>query len=347
MRYKHLTIEERERIQYALWEKKSIRHIAKELGRSISSVSREIQRNLDSLGRRRYIPRAAHERALRKRKSRGRQDRLKSQEIRDYVISRLKLRWSPEQISHRIPADIPGVSISHEAIYQFIYHQIHREGYGYSRPGCEDLRIYLRRRKKRRTHQGCRRCQRIFKPRGTSINLRPQIISQRARTGDWEGDTVESIDRKPGVNTLVERKTGLVFITKLRDRTSQATTEAIDNRLAALPRQARQTLTRDNGPENQDWQTLEEKTGLKCYYANAYHAWERGTNENTNGLIRDYFPKKTDFTVIPDQEIQAVEYLLNTRPRKRLNWLTPMEVFSKELNWFSIILKTPSVALAG
>jgi IS30 family transposase len=117
MRYKHLSIEERERIQYSLWEKKSVRDIAEDLGRSSSSVSREIKRNLDSLGRRMYVPRTAHQRALKKRSSRGREKRLKNEAIRQYVVSHLELRWSPEQISHKIEEDLPDSSISHEAIY--------------------------------------------------------------------------------------------------------------------------------------------------------------------------------------------------------------------------------------
>lgn len=347
MQYKHFTIEERERIQYSLWEKRSIRDIAEDLKRSASSVSREIKKNLDSLNRRMYIPRTAHQRALQKRKSRGRQDRLKNSLTRSYVVSHLKLRWSPEQIAGRIQESIPGASISHEAVYQYIYYQIYREGYGYLKPGCEDLRPYLRRRKKRRTRKGQRKCQRIFKPRGVSINERPKIINERMRLGDWEGDTIESRDHKPGINTLVERKTGIVLITKLRDRTSQATAEVVGTRMSELPREARLSLTIDNGPENQDWKRMEKEACLKCYYANAYHSWERGTNENTNGLIRDYFPKKTDFTAISQEQLKEVESLLNNRPRKRLGWLTPSEVFSKELNRSNIILKVPSVALVG
>lgn len=346
MQYKHLSIEERERIQQGLWQHKSLRQIAKELGRQSSSIAREINRNLPA-ERFLYTPRLSHERSLEKRKSRGRTNRLKNDMIRGYVTSHLKLRWSPEQIANRIKEDIPGTCISHEAIYQYIYHQIHRDGWGLLRPGCQDLRNYLRRRKKRRTHKGQRRCQRIFKPRGISINERPLIINERMRLGDWEGDTISSKDNKPGANTLVERKTGVVLITKLRSKTSRATTEVVSFRMLALPERAKYSLTTDNGPENQDWQTLEEKTGLKTFFANAYHSWERGTNENTNGLIRDYFPKKTDFTAVSDEEIQEVENLLNTRPRKRLGWLTPLEAFSKELNQFNIILKTPSVALVG
>jgi IS30 family transposase len=345
MHYKHLTIEEREHIQQGLWEHKSLRTIAQELGRQVSSISREIERNLPK-ERFLYTPRLAQERALKKRKSRGREDRLKNDRVRSYVVSHLKLRWSPEQISHRIQEDIQE-NISHEAIYQYIYHQIHRQGYGYLKPGCQDLRIYLRRRKKRRTKKGLRRSQRVFKPKGTSIKERPLIINQRQRLGDWEGDTIASKDNQTGINSLVERKTGLVLITKLKDKTSQATTEAIAGRMLGLPLAAKHSLTMDNGSENQDWQAIEEKTGLKCFFANAYHSWERGTNENTNGLIRDFFPKKTDFRVVANEEIQKVEYLLNTRPRKRLNWLTPLEVLAKELNQFNIILKMPSVALQG
>ncbi|MDP2651185.1 MAG: IS30 family transposase, partial [bacterium] len=341
MQYKHLSIEEREHIQQGLWQKKSLRQIAKELNRQTSSISREIERNLPA-ERFLYTPRLAEERAQKKRQSRGRQDRLKNDAIRQYVVPHLKLRWSPEQIAQRMQQDIQE-TISHEAIYQYIYHQIHRQGYGLLKPGCQDLRVCLRRRKKRRTRKGSRRCQRIFRARGTSISERPALINERQRLGDWEGDTVESTDHKPGINTLVERKTGLVFVTKLPGKTSQATTEAVICRLSCLPRQARHSLTTDNGPENQDWQTVQERVGLKCYYANAYHSWERGTNENTNGLIRDYFPKKTDFTQIPQEKIQEVENLLNHRPRKRLGWATPLEAFLNELNQFNIILKMPSV----
>ena len=330
MKYTHFTIEEREKIQEMLWQKFSVRSIAIALGRSASSVSREIKRNLDSIGRRRYTPRIANERALVKRKSRGRKDRLKNQEVREYVVKRLKKRWSPEQIAGTIQSEI-NEEISHEAIYQFIYHQIYQNGWGLLRPGREDLRGYLRRRKKRRTHKGCRRCQRIFRPKGVPISERPAIVEQRQRLGDWESDSVESVDHKPGINTLVERKSGLVLITKLRDKTSESTISAIESRIEHLPKRLKYTATFDNGPENQKWQELEKRTGFKCFFAQPYHSWERGTNENTNGLIRDFFPKKTDFTMISIEEIQKVEDSLNSRPRKRLGWKTPLEVFSVAL----------------
>lgn len=148
MKFKHLSISEREKIQEGLWQKKSLRLIAEELGRPHSSISREIQKNFPR-ELKVYTPRLANERALTQRKSRGRKDRLKSQRIREYVTTHLKLRWSPEQIAGRMKIDT-GESISHEAIYQFIYAQIHRDGYGYLKPHHEDLRMYLRRRSKRR-----------------------------------------------------------------------------------------------------------------------------------------------------------------------------------------------------
>ena len=351
MKYTQLSIEERERIQCGLcWEKKSARQIAKDLGRSPSSVSREINRNLDSLGRKLYIPRTANERAMKKRKSRGRKDRLKNNIVREYVVAELIKRTSPEQIAGRLSIAHPGQSISHEAIYQFIYHQINRDGWGLLKKDCQDLRPCLRRRKKRRTRKGSRRCQRVLKVPGISIDMRPVVVVRKSRVGDWESDSVESCDHKPGINTFLERKSGIVFITKLKDKTADATLSAIESRTRYLPRELKQTATFDNGSENQRWQELETQTGFKCFFAHPYHFWERGSNENTNGLIRDFFPKKTDFTTITPEELQVVENNLNNRPRKRLNWLTPAEVFAKELNRFNIQINNTnltSVAVAG
>ena len=149
--------------------------------------------------------------------------------------------------------------------------------------------------------------------------------------GDWESDTIESANHKPGVNTLVERKSGLVLITKLSGKSSHATISVISERLSSLSQKVKQTITFDNGPENSDWQELERQIKIKTFFAHAYHSWERGTNENTNGLIRDYFPKKTDFTTISNEELSFVERELNTRPRKRLGWKTPLEVMSVAL----------------
>jgi len=324
MKYQHLSVLEREKIQEMLWRKCSMRVIAKKLDRSPSSISREIQRN-NPIHRKRYTPRIANERAFEKRKSRGRKDRLKDEQTRAYAIEKLNLRWSPEQISGRISRDMPGFSISHEAIYQYIYAQVHRNGYGYVKPGAEDLRHCLRRRRKRRIRKGLRNTHKLPRFNGVSIEQRPVVVKKKLRTGDWETDTVESCKGKPGVNTLLDRKSGLYFVTRLADSTSFATKQAIASRLNRLPTH---TITLDNGSENACWRELEKELGVKTYFCHPYCSGERGSNENTNGLLRDFFPKKTDFSIIPETELSYAEYLINTRPRKRLKWRTPLEVFN-------------------
>ncbi|OGG78265.1 hypothetical protein A3A36_01685 [Candidatus Kaiserbacteria bacterium RIFCSPLOWO2_01_FULL_52_12b] len=324
--HKQLSVEEREEIQAGLWAKESIRSIAKRLGRSHSTIVREVSKNIP-VTQRRYTPRLANERALDQRKSRGRTDRLKSEMIRQYVVSHLKEGWSPEQIAGRMKQDSIGF-ISHEAIYQFVYVQIHRKGWGYLKPGKEDLRPYLRRKQKRRHHHGSRKGQRIFKMKGPSIDERPSVVDLRSRIGDWEGDTVESRDHAPGVNTLLERKSGIFLVTKVASKTSEATRDAVIGRLSNLPVH---TLTTDNGSENQRWEEIEESLGVDCFFAHPYRSSERGANENANGLLREYFPKGTDFREVSDEEIQKVEYRLNSRPRKRLDWKTPLEVWGGAL----------------
>lgn len=328
MAHKQLSVEEREEIQQGLWNKESVRSIARRLGRSHSSIVREINKNIP-VAQRRYTPRLADERAQENRKSRGRTDRLKNKTIREYVVDHLKQRWSPEQIAGRMKLDGIG-DISHEAIYQFVYAQIHRKGWGYLKLGKEDLRMYLRRKQKRRHHHGSRKGQRIFKERGPSIDDRPAIVDLRKRIGDWEGDSVESGDHAPGVNTLLERMSGVYLVTKVKDKTSEATRAAVVNRLAGLPVH---TLTTDNGSENQRWEEIETTLDIDCFFAHPYRSSERGSNENANGLLRDYYPKKTDFRLIPDEELAQVEYALNTRPRKRHGFRTPLEIWSGALTY--------------
>lgn len=325
MAHKQLSVEEREEIQQGLWRKESVRSIAKRLGRSHSSIVREINKNIPA--QRKYTPRLANERAQEKRKSRGRTDRLKNETIRRYVVDHLKEGWSPEQIAGRMKLEEVGV-ISHEAIYQFVYVQVYRGGNGRVKPGKEDLRPYLRRKQKKRQPHGSRKGQRIFKPKGPSIEARPAVVDTRSRIGDWEGDTVESKNHAPGVNTLLERKSGVFLVTKVADKTSASTKVAVVGRLAGLPVH---TLTTDNGSENQRWEEIEEALGIDCFFAHPYCSGERGANENANGLLREYFPKGTDFRDVSDEAIARVEYALNTRPRKRHGFRTPLEIWGGAL----------------
>lgn len=325
MPYQHFSIEEREQVQYGLWEKQSVRAVARLLGRSPSSVSREINRNVP-LQRRQYTPRLAHERAEEHRHHRGRIERLKNDTIRSYVRERLHGGYSPEQISGRLPSAHPGQTISPEAIYQFVYAQFKRRGYG--QLIGEDFRPYLKRRHKRRIPKGARRCQRTAPPRGISIDARPRAVNERRNVGHWEGDLMVSGKSRAALQTLVERKTGLVLISKVPNGTKEASKRGVARRFGTLPASLRQTLTLDRGSENAWALEADPALGLTCYFAHPYSAWERGTNENTNGLIRWYFPKGIDFATIPEETIAGVERVLNGRPRKRLGWRTPLEVFA-------------------
>lgn len=326
MTYQHLGVEEREEIQLGLFRGESLRTIAKRLNRDHTSLGRELSRNSSPVAGT-YTPRLAEGRAREKRSSRGRVERLKNETVRTYVVEQLKESWSPEQIAGTIKA-ARGETVSHEAIYQYIYAQVHRGGNGWVKPGKEDLRPYLARRHKKRAKKGMRKGERIFKPKGISIDNRPLVVAKRSRIGDWEGDSIESRDHAPGLNALVDRRSGLLLLSKLYAKTAAATRETVSRRLADLPSH---TLTVDNGPENQEWRETQTATSARVYFAHPYHSWERGTNENTNGLVRRYFPKGTDFREVSEEEIAKVEYALNTRPRKRHGFRTPLEVWGGAL----------------
>src|SRR3989344_4843574 len=269
MKFKHFSIEEREKIQELLWQKTSIRTIAGVLDRSPSSVSREINKNIPL--KRSYRPRLSHERAMEKRRSRGRTLRLKNGFIRRYVVAGLASGLSPEQIAGRLRYEYPAQVISHEAIYQYIYSQAHRNGWGEMRAGYRDLRVFLKRRHKRRGQRGMRSVQRIFRPKGPSIDDRPKEVEARTTVGHWEGDSVVSRKSTVGLNTLVERKTGFVFITRIANGTAAETRNAVAGRMRILPPRFRKTLTVDNGSENANYAELTEELHLSSSFAHPYH----------------------------------------------------------------------------
>jgi len=301
-----------------------MRAIARELKRSPSSVSREIERNRPP-ERNRYTPRLAQERAVENRKKRGREERLKNDALRHYVISHLKLGWSPEQIA-ATAKDAVSASISYEAIYQFVYARVSKASNLMYRHQ-EDLRPYLARHRRARMHKGMRKPYRIDKGPLPSIDLRPQEVDARQLIGHWEDDSIVSRASPDRLKTINERVSGAVFIVRAKDGTATETNRVVAERMKAIPSSWRQTITCDRGSENMGYVALQKELDIKIYFAHAYHSWERGSNENTNGLIRRFFPKKTDFRTISDEEIRMVERLLNSRPRKRLGWKTPYQVF--------------------
>jgi len=313
-----LTQSEREYIANLLSEGFSLGDIAKALDRNKSTISRELARN-SAPERQRYTPCRAHARACERKSSANTHERLKNDFIRQYVKDGLEKGWSPEQISGRVQIDHPGNFINHEAIYQYIYHP--------QNPQRLEMINLLRRAHKKRRNKGIGRKVRKTKiPNRISIDARPKSIENRNRYGHWEGDSMVSRKSKAALNTLTERKSRLVLISKLPRKGAAETNKAIINQLKKLPARGRQTLTLDNGTENAKHEQLSARLGIKCFFAHPYSSWERGTNENINGLIRWYLPKGTDFSKIAPEQIARIEYLLNSRPRKCLGYKTPLEV---------------------
>lgn len=324
--FNQLTLDDRIRIEIKYRDGLSFRDIAAHLGngRMASSVSREVG-GKPRKGVGKYQAYGSHIQALERRFGK-KPDRLKNALIRSYVKEKMKLGWSPEQISIRLPIDHRGNEISHEAIYQFVYAQVRRGGNGKVKDGCEDLRPYLPRRNARRQTKGFRQAQRAERPVLPSIENRPAVVEKRKRIGDWEDDTVVSRQSVERLKTINERVSGVVFIGKMKDGTISESNRVVGERLGKMPEHIRKTLTRDRGVENYGYRELEKNLNISCYFARAYCSQDRGSNENLNGLIRRFFPKKTDFAKISNEEINRVEYLLNTRPRKRFGGRTPLEV---------------------
>lgn len=309
---------------------KSMRSIGLELDRPTSSISREIA-GKPRVGMGRYRANVAERKSEANRHQQGRNPKSLNEPLLKYIVKKLKLGWSPEQISIRLPLEYPkdsSMRISYEAIYQHVYAQIHRGGHGYVKTDCEDLRSYLPRRHKRRQAKGFRKAQKLER-RSTlpSIEDRPQVVETRSRIGDWEDDFLVSSASPVCVKSVNERMSGIVFFGRTRDGTATAGDLVLFEKLGQIPAQYRQTLTRDNGSENKDFKTVEATLGLSVYFAHPYHSWERGSNENCNGLLRRFFPKGTDWSTITDEALAQAEYLINSRPRKRLSGLTPYEFF--------------------
>ena len=316
--YRHLSIDEREQIAQLRNEHTGLREIARQLGRDKGTISRELKRNGAPLYNI-YTPCRAQHRSDERRRAASRRERLRDETIRQYVHDKLFAGWAPEQISGRLPLEHLGLSISAEAIYQYIYDAKSEDR--------EDLIACLRRSHKKRKQRAVGRKQKKTKiPNRVSIEERPQSVEGRRTYGHWEGDSMVSRKSTFALNSLTERKSRLIMITRINRKGATETLDAVISRLGALPCKFRRTLTLDNGTENAKHEIITEEIGIKCYFAHPYASWERGTNENANSLVRWYFPKGTDFAKITDDQIALVERALNNRPRKCLGFRTPIEV---------------------
>lgn len=318
--YNQLSRDERVAIGIMLRDGKSLSEISRALGRNKGTISREIKRN-SSPKQNYYTMPWAHLKAERRSWRAHRRPRLKNEQIVLYVRAKLKEGWSPEQIAGRIGLDHPGLSVSHEAVYQYIY--------SLGRARSKELTAHLRCRHPRRWKKRMgRRCRQPKIKNRISIEQRPATVETRRQFGHWEGDTIVSMKSRGTLSCLVERKSRLLLLTKLPKRSSDDVNRAIVRRLGSFPLHARRSLTLDNGSENAGHEKITSSLKVKCYFAHPYASWERGTNENINGLVRWYLPKGTDLSKIPTEQIALIESLINNRPRKCLGYKTPIEVAS-------------------
>src|SRR6478609_3049237 len=338
-----LSLDERHRIAALRRARFGVRAIAVELGRSPSTISRELRRNANSEGR--YLPAAAQARADQRSRERGRRAspaRLATNlRLRRTVQDRLLDDHSPEQIARRLRTDFPDepeMWVSHETIYQSLYVQ--------SRGGLRrELTQHLRtgrtlRKPQRRAGQRRERFAGMV-----MISERPAEVEDRAVPGHWEGDLIlGSTASGSAVGTLVERMTRFVMLLHLPGgHTADIVQEAMVTKMATLPEQLRRSLTWDQGPEMANHVQIAEATGLEIYFCDPHSPWQRGTNENTNGLLRQYLPKGTDLSFYGPGLLDQIASELNGRPRKTLNWRTPAEALDKLLSQQS---DPPGVALA-
>lgn len=311
MNYTHLTEDERYQIYEWHREGRKQAEIGRELGRDKSTVSRELRRNR---GQRGYRPHQAQQMAQ-ERARHGANGRRVSAAAWAYAQDRLRDGWSPEQISGRARREVLE-PISHETIYQRVYADKAAGGVLWRQLRCQ---------KQRRKRYGSGQSRRGQIPNRVSIDERPAIVDAKRRVGDWEGDTIVGAGQKQALVSVVERKTQYVVLRKVVRKTAAAVTDAVVGKLKPLKALVH-TLTMDNGTEFAAHERIAAKLSADTYFAHPYASWERGLNEQVNGLVRQYFPKSCRFDTITDAEVEWVEDQLNNRPRKLLGFRTPKEV---------------------
>src|SRR3989338_1058175 len=321
--FKHLSLREREAISKGLSQGFSCKEIGKSIGRSGSTISRDISRN--KMTRETYWAIDADFHADCREEIPKRPRKIENNIfLKEYINSKIKLDWSPEQIANRLKEAYPldmSMRASHETIYTYLY--------------ClprgslkEELMRHLRRERKERQKRGTLHKMRRMIPDMVSISERPPEVAHRTIPGHWEGDLIVGKGHKSAIGTLVERTTRTVILVPLKAKDACSVRTAFEKEVKKLPKQMKQSLTYDRGMEMFEHKLFTEHTKMQVYFADPYSPWQRGTNENTNGLLRQYFPKGTDLSLIPKKEIKRVQRQLNARPRKVLGYRTPYESFN-------------------
>lgn len=319
--YKQLSHHERERIAVLRAKKVSIGRLLK---RNPSTIRRELKR----LGPRiHYSPLRAHLDAQKKQKIPRTPKKLLNELLCSLVQSKLRLQWSPEQIAHWLKKAYAGdmsMQVSHETIYTYLYTlprgELRKELISHLRQG----RIGRQRRKRDTDRRG-------QIPNMISIHERPAEVASRCVPGHWESDLIVGKNNQSAIGTLVERTTRTTIIVPLKAKDAASVRKAFARTVKRLPKEVFKSITHDRGSEMSQHELFTKDTQVQIYFADPQSPWQRGTNENTNGLIRQYFPKGTDFNTVSTKEIKRVQTLLNQHPRKTLNWETSEEAFAKVL----------------
>lgn len=315
----HLSLEERYEISALKKQGLHNSDIAKSLGRHKSTIGRELSRNADKRNKH-YHPDLAQRKADSRHKEK-RKYRTFTPGVREWVISWLKKDYSPEQIKglalkHNIAC------VSHESIYQLVWLDKKKGGFLYK---------HLRTRGKKYQKRGAKKAGRGYIPNRISIDYRPEVVNKKSRIGDMEMDLIIGKGHQGALLTINDRATGMLKMGYVKGKEAK---DIEDKAIELLEDSAPflHTITTDNGKEFSNHQQIAEKLGIDFYFAKPYHSWERGANENLNGLIRQYFPKGTNFDKIDPKDVKKTEDILNNRPRKRYNYKSPNEVFAEAIN---------------
>lgn len=322
--YNHFSQEERCVLSAYLHEGLSLRCVAKKLKRSVGGVSAEISRSSPDGSRDRYDPYAAQLGSRMKKWNANRRNPMKNERLQAYVLTQLKEGWSPEVIAGRLKKDHGRTIISHETIYRWAYHA--------------DLISLLPRGRPRRH----RKRWRLKASRGTQglgivprIQERPKAVSSRKQFGHWEGDSMLGRRQKGAtVSAQQERRSRYLLLSKCRDKSARQTKKVIVQRLRAVPKRLRRSLTLDRGTENAEWEAF----GLPVYFCDPYSSWQKGSVENCIGLLRRYLPKGMDLQTVTPKQLQSLQDKLNHRPRKCLGFKTPYEVLSSHCSRLGVQL---------
>lgn len=319
-KYKHISISERDDIGFYLAQGMSQSDIAKKIEKDKATISREIRRNTSSVYNIRYRPHIAHSKSIQRKSKAHKIGRLKNNETRQYVEKKLKIGWSPEIIAGRIKIEKDNLTTNYESIYLHIYKE------------RRDLIKYLvKHHKKRKKRRSLKKKRSIRIPNRVSIDERPEEINSRKTIGHWESDSIVSRSSKAALNVVTERVSLLTKISLLEEKSSEKTCQATIKSLSEFPAELRKSITYDNGTENVLHEKVNKSLGTKSYFCNPYRSYEKGTVENTNGLIRRFLPKKTNFAKVTKKEIKKIEDYLNNRPRVCLNFYTSKEFLAVAL----------------